>query len=62
MYHLYTDRTELTSFEKALKCTALSNGLKYFSSLEMITEDEEEIRNMLYEMASHFSLEQEVMF
>lgn len=55
-------QTESTSFEKVLECIALSNGLKRFSIQEMIIQDEEENRNMLYEMASHFSFEQKVMF
>lgn len=62
VYHLCTDRPESTSFEKALKCTALSNGLKCFSIQEMIIQDEEGMRNMLYEMANNFSFEQKVTF
>lgn len=62
MYHLCTDRTESTSLEKALKCTTLSNGLKYFSVQKMIIQGEEEMRNMLQEMASNLSFEEKVTF
>lgn len=37
-----------------------SNGLKYFSIQEMIIQDEE-IRNISGEIASHFSFEQKVI-
>lgn len=37
-----------------------SNGLKYFSVQEMIIQDEEEIRNILHEIARHFSFQQKV--